>query len=134
LLLWPRRRLVFDSEMVLESKVLNKPYANENARRIAILKQVSENMRQDVAEVATDNKKIGICGMLINQTLGTVLQKLDGSPVLASKLSDPKGFKFDHLTLGEGNIVMNVNDDIVKVKVGLDSYKWSGEDPFALEE
>jgi hypothetical protein len=134
LLLWPRRRLVFDSEMVLEPKVLNEPYANENARRIAILKLVAEDIRQDVAEVAADNKKIGICGMLINQTLGTVLQKLDESPVLASKLSDPNGFKFDHLTLGEGKIVMNVTDDIVKVKVGLGSFVWSSEDPFALEE
>jgi hypothetical protein len=134
LFIWPRRRLVFDSEMVLESKVLNEPYANENARRIAILKQVSENMRKDVAEVATDNKKISICGMLVNQTLGTVLRKLDESPVQASKLSDPKGFRFDHLTLGEGNIVMDVNDDIVKVKVRSGSYVWSGEDPFALEE
>ena len=135
LLLWPKRRLVFDSEMVLEKKVLDEPYANENARRIAILKRVTEDIRQDVAEVATDNKKIGICGMLINQTLGTVLQRLEASPVLASKLSDPNnGFKFDHLTLGEGKIVMDVNDDIVKVKVRSGSYVWSGEDPFALEE
>ena len=134
LLLWPKRKLVFDSEMVLEPEVFNEPYANENARRIAILKRVTEDIRQDVAEVAADNKKISICGMLINQTLGTVLQKLDESPVLASKLSDPKGFRFDHLTLGEGNIVMNVTDDIVKVKVGLGSFVWSSEDPFALEE
>jgi len=134
MLLWAKRKLVFDTEMVLDAKVLDEPYANENARRIAILKQVKEDVRQDVAEVATDNKKIGICGMLINQTLGTVLQKLDESPVLASKLSDPKGFRFDHLTLGEGKIVMNITDDIVKVKVGLGSFVWSGEDPFALEE
>lgn len=134
LLIWPRRRLVFDTEMVLEPKVLNEPYANENAKRIAILKQVTENMRQDVAEVSVDNKRIGICGMLINQTLGTVLQKLEESPVLALKLSDPNGFKFDHLTLGEGKIVMNVTDDIADVKVKLGSFVWSGEDPFALEE
>jgi hypothetical protein len=135
LLIWPRRRLVFNSEMVLEPKVLNEPYANENARRIAILKQVSENMRQDVAEVSVDNKRIAICGMLINQTLGTVLQKLDESPAMASRLGDPNnGFKFDHITLGEGKIVMDVNDDIVKVKVRSGSYVWSGEDPFALEE
>jgi hypothetical protein len=134
LIIWPRRRLVFDSEMVLEPKVLSEPYADENAKRIAILKQVAEDMRKDVAEVAVDNKRIGICGALINQTLGTVLQRLDSSPVLASKLNDPNGFKFDHLTLGKGRIVMDVNDDIVGVKVRLDNYVWSGEDPFALEE
>jgi hypothetical protein len=134
-LIWPRRRLVFKTEMVLEPKVLNEPYANENARRIAILRQVAEDMRQDIAEVAPDNKKISICGLLINQTLGTVLQRLEESPSLASQLSDPNnGFKFNHMTLGDGKIVMDVNDDIATVKVKLDSYIWSGEDPFALEE
>ena len=134
LLLWAKRKLIFDSEMVLDAKVLDEPYANENARRIAILKQVSESTRQDVDEVAPDNKKIGICGMLINQTLGTVLQKLDESPVLASKLSDAKGFDFDHITIGKGTIVMSVTDDIVNVKVRSGSFVWSFEDPFALEE
>lgn len=134
LLIWPKRRLIFDSEMVLEKEVLDEPYANENARRIAILRRVLENIRGDVDEVAPDNKTIGICGMLINQTLGTVLQKLDESPVLASKLSDAKGFGFDHITLGKGNITMSVTDDIVQVNIRLGSFVWSGEDPFALEE
>jgi hypothetical protein len=134
LLLWPRRKLIFDSEMVLEAKVLDEPYANENARRIAILRQVKENIRRDIDEVAPDNKRLGVCGMLINQTLGTVLQRLDESPVLASKLSDAEGFGFDHITFGRGNIVMNVTDDIVKVDVRLGSFVWSSEDPFALEE
>jgi len=134
LLLWPKRKLVFDCEMVLEAKVLDEPYANENARRIAILRQVADHIRRDTGELAPDNKMLGICGMLINQTLGTVLQKLDESPSLASKLSDDKGFGFDHITLGKGNIVMNVTDDIVGVKVRSGSYVWSGEDPFALEE
>lgn len=133
-LIWPRRRLVFNTEMVLEPKVLNEPYANDNAKQIAILKRVSEDVSKDVAEVAVDNKKIGICGMLINQTLGTVLLRLEESPAMASELSGPKGFEFDHMTLGKGKITMNVTDDIADVKVRLDNYVWSGEDPLALEE
>lgn len=133
-LLWPKRRLIFDSEMMLEKELLEEPYANENARRIAILKQVSEDTLRDIDGVAPDNKTINTCGTLINQTLGTVLQKLDVSPVLASKLSDDKGFDFDHITLGQGKIKMNVTDDIVEVKVRVGSFVWSSEDPFALEE
>jgi hypothetical protein len=134
LLIWPKRRLIFDIEMVLEAKVLDEPYANENARRIAILKQVIENTRRDVDEVAPDNKMIGICGGLINQTLTTVLQRLDESPVLASKLSSTKGFGFDHITIGKGTIVMSITDDIVNVKVRAGEFVWTFEDPFALEE
>jgi hypothetical protein len=133
-LFWPRQSLIFDSEMVLETEVLDKPYANENARRIAILKQVLKNVHKDIDEVAQDNKMLGICGMLINQTLKTVLQKLDDSPALASKLSDADGLGFDHITLGKGSIGMGVTDDIVKVKVKVGSLAWTFEDPFALEE
>jgi hypothetical protein len=135
ILLLPRRHLSFDSEIVLEPKVLEEPYANENARRIAILKQVLENSRRDTAEVAPDNKMIGICGGLINQTLTTVLQRLEESPVLASKLSTGGGFGFDHITIGKGTITMNVEEDIVKVKVRVGSFVWEfTEDPFSLEQ
>jgi hypothetical protein len=130
----PSRRLDFDIETVLEKEVLDEPYANENARRIAILRDVLENIRRDIDEVSPDNKMIGICGGLINQTLTTVLQRLDESPVLASKLSEAKGFGFDHITLGEGNIVMNVTDDIVEVKVRISALTWTFEDPFSIEE
>jgi len=132
--LWPKRRLVLDIEMVVEKEVLDEPYANENARRIAILRQVLEDILHDIDKVTPDNKMLGICGTLINQTLGTVLQKLDESPVLASKLSDDDGFGFDHITLGKGTITMNVTDDIVEVNVRLGSLVWTFEDPFALEE
>jgi hypothetical protein len=133
-LFWPRQSLTFDSEMVLETEVLDKPYANENARRIAMLRQVLKNARKDTDELAQDNKMLGICGMLINQTLNTVLQKLDKSPVLASKLSDADGLGFDHITLGKGSIGMGITDDIVKVKVKVGSLTWTSEAPFALEE
>jgi len=133
-LFWPRQSLTFDSEMVLETEVLDKPYANENARRIAILEQVLKNSRKDIDELAQDNKMLGICGMLINQTLNTVLQKLDKSPVLASKLSGNNGLPFDHITLGKSSIGMGITDDIVKVKVKVSSLTWTSEDPFALEE
>jgi hypothetical protein len=62
------------------------------------------------------------------------LQRLEESPVLASKLSNPEGFGFDHITIGKGTIVMSVTDDIVNVKVRSGSFVWSFEDPFALEE
>jgi hypothetical protein len=130
----PKRSLIFDSEMVLETEVLDKPYADENARRIAILRQALENVRGDISEVAQDNKTIAICGMLINQTLETVLQKLNESPMQASKLSDADGFDFDHITFGKGSISMGVTEDVVNVEVQVGSLTWTFEDPFALEE
>ena len=117
----PKKELSFDCEMVLESEVLEKPYANENARRIAILKQVLANVRRDIDEVGSDNKMLDIGGMLINQALETVLVKLDSSPVLATRLSEPAGVDFSHINLGRGKIQMLVENDIVKVKMRLGS-------------
>ncbi len=133
-LVGPRRRLTFQSEMVLQQDVLDKPYTDDNSRQIAILQQVLNSTRKDIDEVAPDNKALDICGMLINQTLQTVLHKMDDSPVLASKLDDANGFDFDHITLGKGNIRMDVADDTVSTNVKLGSITWTFEDPFALEE
>jgi len=117
----PRKYFSFDCEMVLESEIREEPYANENARRIAILKQVLANVRKDVGEVGSDNKMLDVSGMLINQALETVLVKLDSSPVLATKLSESAGLDFSHINLGGGKIQMLVDDDIVTVKMRLGS-------------
>ena len=129
-----RRKLDFDCEMVLNKDVLSKPYANENARRITILRQVLDNVRADIDEVALDNKMVRISGMLINQTLSTILQRLDDSPVLASKLSNTEGLDFDHTTIGSGNIIMNIDGDVVAIKVKAGPLLDKVDDPQAKEE
>ena len=130
----PKRRLRFESRMVMESEVLDEPYANQNARRVAILRQVLANFHRDVDEVKADNKKLDICRMLINQTLETILLELYESPVLASKLTSAEGVGFDHITLGKGCISMNVVGDIVDVNVRISSFAGKFEDPFSLDK
>jgi len=134
--LWiqPKRILKFDSKMVLETEVFDKPYANENSRRIAILTEVLKSLREDIDELGQDNKELAICGMLINQTLKTILVILDSSPVLASKLSTTDGLYFDHITLGAGSIWMLVADDIVDVEIRVNSFVRTHDDPFRLED
>jgi len=117
----PWENLSFDCEMVLEPDVLDEPYADDNARQIAVLRRVLENVRKDADEVSPDNKTIGICGMLINQALQAVLVKLDSSPALAAGLSASAGFKFEHTSFDKGRIKMAVADDIVTVEMRLGS-------------
>jgi hypothetical protein len=124
----PREGLIFDCEMVIGNDVLNKPYSNENARRIAILRQVQENAGKDADEVSKDNKTIAICGMLINQALETVLVKLDESPALAARLNEPNGIKFEHTSFDKGKIQMVVTDDTASVKMKLGSFARHFED------
>lgn len=124
----PRENLIFDCEMVLESDVLNEPYANDNAKRIAVLRRVLVNVRRDVDEVAGDNKTVGICGMLINQALETVLVRLDSSPVSALKLGESEGLQFSHISFDKGKIRMALEDDIVTVRMRLGSLVYKFEE------
>lgn len=122
----PWEGVYFDCEMVLPRKVLDEPYANENAKRIAILKQVGADMRKDTGEIGADNKDIGVCGMVIGQGIETVVVKLDGSPALAGRLTDPNGLEFSHTSFDKGLLRMVVDDDVVSVRMRLGSFakKW----------
>jgi hypothetical protein len=115
----PRQDLSFDCEAVLDTEALDKPYANENARRIAILRQIRENLHKDMGEVASDNKTLNACGMMVNQALEAALVELDASPALAWKLIEPAGVEFSHINLRRGRIQMLLRDDIVAVKMRL---------------
>jgi len=117
----PWEGLSFDCEMVLSRELLDKPYANENAKRIAILKQVKENVAKDVHELGLDNKNLAICGMMINQALQTALVSLDSSPSLAGSLSEEQGMEFEHTSFDKGRIKTVLVDDIVSVRVRLGS-------------
>jgi hypothetical protein len=115
----PRKSLSLDCEMVLDTKILQEPYANENARRIAILRQVLERSRKDADEVGPDNQTLDVCGKLLGQTLEAALVELEASAALASRLSEPAGVEFSHINLGRGRIQLLLTDDMVKIKMRL---------------
>ncbi len=131
-----RRGLRFDCEMVLDQEILDESYTSENARRIAILRRVLVNLRNDMEELAADanspnqdNKMLSVCGMLVNQTLQMILVKLDASPVLAMKLSNGPGVDFDHINFGEGKILMVVMDDMVGVRLRVGAFARTPKGP-----
>lgn len=130
----PKRALRFDCEMVLEKEVLDGSDAAENARQIAILRHVLDNLREDIDELDADadapgqsNKMLNVCGMLINQTFEMILLKLDSSSVLATRLGQADGIEFDHISFGKGKIRMVVVDDTVAVKIRLGAFARKAE-------
>ncbi len=125
----PSRGLRFDCEMVLEKEMLADPDTTENARRIAILRNVLDNLRKDTGELSDDtdatgqeNKMLDICRMLINQTFEMILRKLDSSPVLATRLNQVGGVEFNHINFDKGKIQMVIGTDIVRVKIRLGAF------------
>jgi len=126
----PRRGLIFECQMVLETAALNRGRAAESVRQIAILRQVLKNLYRDLSELNrgadmldSDNKMLSVSGMLLNQTLGTILHKLERSPALTTKLGDAEGIEFDHISFNKGTIRMVVEGDIVTATIRLGIFK-----------
>jgi hypothetical protein len=124
-----RQGLRFDCEMALGQEVLDGPYANENARRIAILRHVLDNLRKDIDEVAAgvespgqNNKMLSVCGMLMNQAFEMIRLRLDSSPVLVTRLSEAGGVNFSHINFDKGKVRMVVLGDTVAVRIRLGAF------------
>jgi len=117
----PWEGLAFDCEQVLTPEILDEPYANENARRIEILRWMLTSFREDMDEVIPDNKDLEVCGALVNQAIQTVLVRLDSAPALATRLSDERGLKFEHINFDKGRIRMIIEDDVATVRIRLGS-------------
>lgn len=120
----------FGCQMVLPRKLLDEPYANENARRVAILKQVDADTRKDTSEIGADNAAITLCGMMVGQGMGGVLTKLKGSPAIASRFGDPNGVEFEDISFDKCRLFMVIDDDIVTVRMQLGSFGKKGKISF----
>ena len=107
--------------------ILDAPYANENARRIAILKNVEADTRKDTGEVGADNAMLTVCGMMTGQAMGSLLTKLDISPAMASRFGEPNGLEFEHTSFDKGRLRMVIDNDIVTVRMQLGSFMKRGK-------
>lgn len=117
----PRANAFFECSMALEKDLLNKPYNNESAKIVEILKTLQQNTQKDLNQISEDNKIIQICGGMANQAIQAALVKLQNSPAEVAKLNTPEGVKFSHLSFDEGAIQMGIEYDIVTIKIKLGS-------------
>jgi len=113
----PSTRLRFDAEAVIDAEVLDEPYPNNNAMKIAILRDLASNFSDDVGQLTAEGQALNSSSMMIKQAINTVLTKLDMSPGLAIRLAEPGGLDFDHITIGKSKVRMLIEDDIVKLKI-----------------
>ena len=114
----------------MDEKVLSEPYADNDAKLIAIVEEFRRNMQSDMDEVREDNKLLDVSGMMVRQSLQAVLVKLAASPVLAGKLGDFRGLEFEHPNLRRGRIGVTLSGGIVTVKIRAGSFtkKFTEED------
>jgi hypothetical protein len=124
----PKRTLIFDTQVVLQAEVLAKPYATDEAKQIAILKQIAEYLKSDIQQLggnknesAQSNKLLSASSLMMNQTFEGILLQLSESPSLARQLGDAQGIRFGHISLNKGRIRMTLTEDIatVNIRIGL---------------
>lgn len=136
----PWSGLRFDCQLMLEGDILEEPYADENARRTAMMKFARQAVHDDIAEVKADNKAFEISGAMINQSLEAVINDVNESPALAARLSDEKGLDFKHHSFSRGKIQMTTDGKTMTIKMRLGSFtgRWNKVDeidyPAELEE
>lgn len=123
----PRVRL--DAELVLDSEILDGAYPTQNARFIAVLKEVKKQFAADALQVTTDSQILQSSTMMVSQLFQTIQVKLEQSPALASHLSWLEGLEFEHPTLGQSRIRMLILNNIVKIKIKA-SPAWFRSVPF----
>ncbi len=117
----PRAYMILKCQAVISEEVLSEPYADGNAKRIAVLENLHEVTLNNFDEIKSDNKEIQTSKMLVNQTFSTVLTALEASPAKAIELKESEGFDFTHPSLDKGNIKMTLENDVVDVDVRLGS-------------
>jgi hypothetical protein len=119
--IFPIQKLRFEAAMVLGKEILDEPYANENEKRIAVMKEILAQFTSDSEQLTADSSVLSSSSMLVKQTINTMLNKLAVSPAIADKLDDLAGLQFDHITLGKGRVRMLIEGDVVKFKVKIGS-------------
>jgi hypothetical protein len=123
------QKLRFDCQVILDEQTLNEPYANENEKRIAIVKKLLEIIRSDFLDVRHDSKVVDTGAMMTNQTIERILYVLGQSPQLATRLVEEDGMKFDHMTLDGGKVrlILCKNVAILKIRIGKLNKIWKQE-------
>jgi hypothetical protein len=122
--LHPKWTARFDAELMLDKAVLDKPYPDEKLRNIAILKEIQKQFASDIAKVTSDNKMLGICQLVVNESFETVVFQLNETPAWATKLDTPDGWQFNSRNFYTGTIHMHEEDGTASITIELGAIPW----------
>jgi hypothetical protein len=115
--LHPKWTTQFNGQLIMDKAVLEKPYASQNARSIAIVKEVQKQFADDIAKVSGDNKNIATCQMVVNESFEQLQLLFADSPEWASKLDTPEGVTFDHRSHDKGTIHLRETNGIIDIAI-----------------
>lgn len=121
--------LRLDAELIMDTEVLESPYANNNEKNIEIIKAVRNQFQVDAHELTFDGDAFRNSTMMVSQAFNRILYELDHSPAYAAYLPGTEGLSFDHPILGESRVRMLIEEDRVKIKIKCGK-SWFKNSPF----
>lgn len=125
----PTPALRLDAEIIMDAAVLDEPYPNANAKRIAVLRKTAALFAADALEVTYDSATLRASAAMVNQAFHYAMIKLIQSPAEAARLSELEGMAFDHITLGDSRIRMLIRGNVVTIKIKAGK-PWFWRSPF----
>jgi len=121
----PTEDLWFEAEVALTEDLVDDPYADENARQIAILNAIRDKFTEDMRQVTPDSNILKSSVMATEQVInGLTNSVLELSPALAAKFHEDQGLSFDHMTLGPGKIRMITENGSVRLRIKVGKGWW----------
>ncbi len=121
------QKLFFAFEGIIDSELLDRNFTSRDQRKIAVFNRIFENFKDDIRSLVSDGETLRSSDLTVRQTLNGIVNKLEQSPSLASKLVEKDGLKFDHMTMGPGKVRMIILDDRAELMVKI------GYRPFGFE-
>jgi hypothetical protein len=106
-----------DAEKVVTPEVLTKNYPDEEAKNIAILRDIQDGFNAAAREVKLSDPRIRSCYMAASRLLNELLTRLKTAPAEASRFADPAGMPFDDSLMGAGRLRLVVDGDIARLKI-----------------
>ena len=102
---WTRENLALVIRTTLPGDLLNEPYENEMRKFLAILRFYQSALIEDARPFEQDQQTLALIG-LARTALNVAIWNLSNHPRRAGRITSPKGFPFDHPTLGRCRLAL----------------------------
>jgi|GEM_PF-4054530 len=106
-----------DAEKIITPEVLAANYPDQDARNIAILRDVLAGFRASADELKLSDPRTRASSMAAQRVLNEILTMLKTAPAEASRFPDVEGMPFNDSLMGKGRLRMLIDGDVARLKI-----------------
>ena len=92
-------------------------YQSVSEYNVAVLEAIYDDLGDSIDSIAADGQALKSAKLTINSVFSQMFEQLDRTPAAGENITSEKGFIFDHITMGYGNLHIVIEDDLVTLKL-----------------